>query len=184
MQNQKLPVTLGFDFSTSPFPSHMPCLLRICQLTNETGWDLCSELTFENNVIFWNTKHTHKIYISRVQFGVFFGLLGINVILGGFSLTKNAFVTDAGQRWDEKHTVKSSDRKLNHLFSCLGSFHLFQLVQKHLERINKDYTTENKPLPAAEPDRQKQDNSLFHATKMLLSSIIVSCVLPLPRHPN
>lgn len=68
-------------------------------------------------------------------------------------------------RGEIKNTLKSNDRNFNHLFSCLGSFHLFQLVQKQLECINKAYMTENKLLPAAEPDWQKQDNSFFMPQK-------------------
>lgn len=73
-----------FDLSLSP---QIPCLLGICQLTDEIGSDLCSERTFENNVIFWNSRtHTHNLHF---QCGVeFFGPLETNVILGVFNLTK------------------------------------------------------------------------------------------------
>lgn len=73
-----------FDLSLSP---QIPCLLGICQLTDEVGSDLCSERTFENNAIFWNSET--QTYNLHFQCGIeFFGLLGTNVILGVFNLTK------------------------------------------------------------------------------------------------
>lgn len=79
-------MTPFFDFLTSPFLHKYPVCLGFASWLMRRG--LISALRGHLKIMRFSgtQKHRHIIYISSVE--LFFGLLGTNVILGVFNLTK------------------------------------------------------------------------------------------------